>query len=143
MRFLEQPCSRQREGIGISVTFCVVFMENADIGRMGEEAAVRYLEEKGYRIERRNFRAGRGEIDVIAWSSEGCLVFIEVKTRSLDGFGGPEAAVNRKKQDQMARTAGAFMESIGYEGEIRFDIISVLLQNGKPKSIRHAEDAFF
>ena len=43
----------------------------------------------------------------------------------------------------IARTAGSFMEQIGHEGEIRFDIISVLLARGELKSIRHAEDAFF
>lgn len=118
-------------------------MENLDLGRKGEDIAAHYLEEKGYRIARRNFRAGMGELDIIAWSPEGCLVFVEVKTRSLDGFGGPEEAVNRKKQEQIARTAGAFMETIGYEGEIRFDIISVLLVRGQLKAIRHAEDAFF
>ncbi len=118
-------------------------MEKTDLGRMGEDAAARYLEERGYRIARRNFRAGKGEIDIIAWAPNGCLVFVEVKTRSLDGFGGPEEAVNRRKQDQIARTAGAYMEAIGYGGEIRFDIIAVLLSAGTVRIIRHAEDAFF
>ncbi|MEQ1746052.1 MAG: YraN family protein [Saprospiraceae bacterium] len=118
-------------------------MTHLDIGKKGEDIAIHYLEEKGYRIIRQNFRAGKGEIDLIAWSPEGCLVFVEVKTRSLDGFGGPEGAVDRNKQDMIARTAGSFMEQIGHEGEIRFDIISVLLASGELKSIRHAEDAFF
>ncbi len=118
-------------------------MENTDIGRKGEDLAAQYLEQHGYQIAHRNFRAGKGEVDIVAWSPEKCLVFVEVKTRSLDGFGGPEEAVNRKKQELIARTAGAYMEAIGYEGEIRFDIISVLLERGEPKSIRHAEDAFF
>lgn len=118
-------------------------MEKRELGRKGEDIAARYLEQKGYRVAYRNFRAGMGEVDIIAWSPEGCLVFVEVKTRSADGFGGPEEAVNRKKQSQIARTAGAFMETIGYEGEIRFDIVSVLLSEGHLKAIRHAEDAFF
>ena len=114
-----------------------------DTGKTGEALAAAYLEEKGYRILRQNFRSGKGEIDLIAWSPEGCLVFIEVKTRALDGFGGPEEAVDRKKQDMMARTAGSFMSQTGHEGEIRFDIISVLLLKGQLQSIRHAADAFF
>ncbi len=118
-------------------------MTHLDIGTLGETIAVNYHEEKGYRIVRQNFRAGKGEIDLIAWSPEGCLVFAEVKTRSLDAFGGPEEAVDRKKQDMIARTAGSFMAQIGHEGEIRFDIISILLARGVLKSIRHAEDAFF
>ena len=118
-------------------------MDHIETGKRGEGIAAKYLEEKGYKIIRQNFRSGKGEIDLIAWSPEGCLVFAEVKTRALDGFGGPEEAVDRKKQDLIARTAGSFMEQIGHEGELRFDIISILLAKGQLKSIRHAEDAFF
>lgn len=118
-------------------------MTHLDIGKQGELLACEYLEKKGYRIVVQNFRSGKGEIDLIAWAPEGALVFIEVKTRALDNFGGPEEAVDRKKQDMIARTAGSYMEQIGHEGEIRFDIISVLLHNGQLKSLRHAEDAFF
>lgn len=115
-----------------------------DLGRQGEAAAVRFLEQSGYRIAARNFRAGRGEIDIVAWAPSGeILVFVEVKTRSLDTFGGPEEAVDRKKQDQIARAAGAYMESIGYEAEIRFDIVAVVLRQDRVVEIRHAEDAFF
>lgn len=105
--------------------------------------AANYLQDKGYRIALQNFRSGKGEIDLIAWAPGGALVFVEVKTRSLDAYGGPEEAVDKKKQDQIARTAGSYMEQIGHEGEIRFDIISVLLQKDQVKNIRHAEDAFF
>jgi putative endonuclease len=118
-------------------------MNNLDIGKQGEMLATSYLEDKGYRVVLQNFRAGKGEIDLIAWAPEGALVFIEVKTRALDSFGGPEEAVDRKKQDILARTAGSYMQQTGHEGEIRFDIISVLLRNGQLNSIRHAEDAFF
>lgn len=118
-------------------------MNHLDIGKQGEMLATKYLEDKGYRVVLQNFRSGKGEVDLIAWAPEGALVFIEVKTRALDAFGGPEEAVDRKKQDMIARTAGSYMEQIGHEGEIRFDIISVLLRDGQLKSIRHAEDAFF
>ncbi|MCB0532196.1 MAG: YraN family protein [Lewinellaceae bacterium] len=118
-------------------------MSHLEIGKLGENLAAEYLQNKGYQILRQNFRAGKGEIDLIAQTPEGCLVFVEVKTRALDGFGGPEEAVDRKKQDIIARTAGSFMEQIGHEGELRFDIISVLLAKGQLKNIRHVEDAFF
>ena len=90
-----------------------------------------------------NYRAGRGEIDLIAWEHDQLLVFFEVKTRASDDFGGPESAVHAKKQDLMARTAGFFMDSIGYEWAIRFDIIAILLKNEKLIDLRHIEDAFF
>jgi putative endonuclease len=119
-------------------------MNTLDTGRQGEDVAAEFLQQNGYRIQARNFRAGHSEVDLIAWSPGGqALVFVEVKTRALDQFGGPEEAVNRKKQDQIARAAGAYMESIGYEAEIRFDIVAVLLRAGRVMQIRHAEDAFF
>lgn len=118
-------------------------MKTTEIGRIGENIAAEYLGAKGYRIVARNYRLGRGEIDIIAWLGEDTLVFVEVKTRASDGFGGPEEAVTLKKQDLLARTAGCYMESIGYEWAIRFDIVSVLWRNGRVKEIRHAEDAFF
>lgn len=114
-----------------------------DTGRLGEQHAAAFLEEKGYRIAARNFHTGRGEIDLIAWSPENILVFVEVKTRSFDSFGGPENAVAVKKADVLARAAGVYMESIGYEWEIRFDTIAVLLREGQLREIRHVEDAFW
>lgn len=116
---------------------------NLDTGQRGEFLATEFLERKGWRIAERNWRAGRGEIDVIAWAHDRLLVFVEVKTRASDGFGGPEEAVNARKQDIMARTAGIYMEHIGYDWEIRFDIVAILLKGDKVLEIRHVEDAFF
>lgn len=116
---------------------------NLETGKQGEQIATEFLEAKGWRIAERNWRAGRGEIDLIAWAEERLLVFVEVKTRAGDGYGGPEEAVDARKQDIMARTAGAYMEHIGYDWEIRFDIVAVLLKGDKVLEIRHVEDAFF
>jgi putative endonuclease len=118
-------------------------VKHIETGKLGEEYAARFLLSKGYRIVERNYKAGRGEIDIIAWFGSDLLVFVEVKTRSSDDFGGPEEAVGPKKQDMIARMAGLYMEKIHYEWAIRFDIIAVLMEHGKPKTIRHTEDAFF
>jgi putative endonuclease len=117
--------------------------KHLDTGIQGEAIAAEYLERKGYRIVERNYRAGRGELDLIAWFGDDLLVFVEVKTRAGDGFGGPEGAVDARKQDRMARTAGIYMEQIGYEWAIRFDIIAVFVKNGVFQDLRHIEDAFF
>jgi putative endonuclease len=111
--------------------------------RRGEDAAAAFLEENGYRLEARNVRTGRGEIDIVAWSPEGTLVFVEVKTRSGDGFGGPEGAVASRKMDSIARAAGAYMSRIKYEWAIRFDVIAVVLQDDRIRHLRHIPDAFF
>ncbi len=117
--------------------------KHLETGQQGENAALVFLEQKGWRIAERNWHAGRGEIDIIAWANDKLLVFVEVKTRSGEGFGGPEAAIDAKKQKLLVRTAGCYMESIGYDWEIRFDVIAVILRPGKAMEIRHIEDAFF
>jgi putative endonuclease len=114
-------------------------------GQYGETIAADYLTAKGWRIAARNWREGRSEIDIIAWTPEDILVFVEVKTRTGEGqgYGGPEEAVDARKQDQMMRAAGSYMESIDYGWEIRFDVLAVILGKGKVAEIRHVEDAFF
>ncbi len=119
--------------------------KHLETGTQGESAAAEFLEQKGWRIAARNWRMGRWEIDIIAWTKEEILVFVEVKTRAGEGagFGGPEAAVDAKKQQMLLRAAGTYMESIDYEWEIRFDVVAVILKHGKVLEIRHVEDVFF
>ncbi len=112
-------------------------------GKAGEDLAAAYLESKGWHIAERNWRAGRGEIDIIAWADDKLLVFIEVKTRSSDSYGGPERGITTKKRKKMAYTAGLYMEAIGYEWEIRFDVVALVLRNETLLELRHVEDAFF
>ncbi len=66
-------------------------------GLSGEDAACQYLEQKGYKILRRNFRCYSGEIDIIAAKGQ-TLSFIEVKTRSSTLYGLPREAVTFGKQ---------------------------------------------
>ncbi len=116
---------------------------NTDIGRQGEALAADYLEAKGYRIAARNYRAGRCEIDLIAWTPAGdILVFVEVKARKSADWGSPESFIDADKIERLSRAAGVYMESISYEWEIRFDVIAIL-GSGPDAEIRHLEDVFF
>lgn len=116
---------------------------NTEKGRKGEEIAAEHLEQKGFRIAERNWRAGRGEIDLIGWWKEKCLVFVEVKTRGSAAWGKPEEFVGKKKEEILARTGAAYCRQIGWEGQIRFDTVSILMKNEAVKSIEHFEDAWF
>lgn len=113
-----------------------------DTGKRGEQLAREYLEGKGYRILETNWRYSRAEIDIIAMDGE-IMVFVEVKARSSDYFGPPEAYVTSRKEAFIAEAASVYMEESGHDWEIRFDIISVLLPPGRPPAIEHFEDAFF
>ena len=111
------------------------------LGRRGERAAERYLRRIGYRIVARNFRAAGAEIDLVAIDGE-TLVFVEVKTRSSRAAGGPEEAVDERKQKQMRRAAEAFARRYrADEIEMRFDIIAVDA-SGKRLEIELLRNAF-
>lgn len=112
------------------------------LGKMGEQKAVEYLQQKGYEILAQNWRSGKAEIDIIA-KHENILVFAEVKTRTNFSFGFPEEAVSVKKQKLLAKAAGDFLYERKFENEIRFDILSLYCDKNENWHIRHIQDAFF
>jgi putative endonuclease len=96
------------------------------LGRRGEEFAARHLESLGYRIVERSYRRPSGEIDLVALDGR-TVVFVEVKTRSSAGRGGPEAAVDRKKQVRLTRAAMAYLKRRRMlEQPARFDVVAVV-----------------
>ena len=113
-----------------------------DTGKLGEELALRYLQEQGWEILEINWRLGRTEVDLIAKEKE-VLVFVEVKTRRNDSYGTPEEAVGGGKMKRLTRACARYMERIGHDWEVRFDVISILLPEGREPRIDHLRDAFF
>ncbi len=110
-------------------------------GREGEDLAAAYLQEHGYLIRQRNYRFGRGEIDIIAEDGE-TLVFVEVKARRSSSYGAPEEAVTVHKRRQIRKIAGGYLfERRISDRECRFDVIAVEYAGGKPV-LRHIEAAF-
>ncbi len=110
-------------------------------GRQGEQAACQWLLERGYHIEARNWRHGRIEVDIVARLGD-VLVVVEVKTRRSDRFDGPADSVGPAKQRRLYRAAEAYLDALGEEVTVRFDIISVWLHDTVPR-IEHLEDAFY
>ena len=119
----------------------------AEIGRRGEDVAVAHLEAKGYRVLDRNYRFGREEIDVVAFEPTpnddgGMIVFVEVKARSGDGYGAPEAAVDQAKQKAIRRVAEAYLhERRLIPSPTRFDVVAVRFGRGEAE-VTHFENAF-
>lgn len=100
--------------------------EHLETGQRGEEAAYFYLQRQGYVIVARNFRAPqrRGEIDLIGWD-DGVLAFIEVKTRSAHDMKPAEAAVDKKKRQELTAMARIYLRRLGETPAWRFDVVSV------------------
>jgi len=111
-------------------------------GAWGEEIAVRFLLENGYKILMRNYRAMRGEIDIIA-KEENCVVFVEVKTGNSKKFGPPEQNITRNKQRQLYKIANCFIaENSKLEVDYRFD--AIIIDGSRERyEIRHYPNAFY
>lgn len=115
--------------------------DHNELGKAGEDLAVKYLTQKGYQILRRNFRFKKEEIDIICKQND-MLVIVEVKTRHSDYLAGPEVTVTKRKQRAIIKVANHYILEENLDIETRFDIISIIL-NEKTKEIEHLEDAFY
>lgn len=120
-----------------------------EIGNFGEDAAVKYLKKKHYKILERNYTAGKLELDIIAKKRKE-IVFIEVKTRSvisLDNmpYGRAADAVDLEKRQNTVSAAYAYMRKNPNNLNMRIDVIEVYLDKNseRPKilTINHFENA--
>lgn len=107
-------------------------------GQRGEDLAARYMQQKGYEILARNYRAMGCEIDSIAIDGD-TLVFAEVKARGSEAFGLGREAVGREKQARIIRGAQAYLQERGWvDKPCRFDVLEVDLRTGKVEQIEAA-----
>lgn len=103
------------------------------LGRTGEDHACEELCRRGYTILERRYRSRAGEIDVIARHGD-VTVFVEVKTREGDEFGGGAAAVTPMKQRKIAQVAlGYVARHRLHDRPCRFDVVVVDASHGEPR----------
>jgi putative endonuclease len=120
-------------------------------GSMGEQIAADHLVRAGYEILDRNWRTGRGELDLIA-ADDAAIVFCEVKTRVAGGCSGPALAldaVGPAKRRRLRRLAMAWLRERRVElgaprrDRLRFDAIGITISPaGRVLSLDHVADAF-
>ena len=113
------------------------------LGQKGENLALRYLENQGYKKVIQNYRFGKGEIDIIC-EYRNDIIIIEVKSVKVDGFGSGEERITPKKQKKIIETTYGFLsENQQYENfGVRFDVVVVNFKNF-PEEIIHYESAFW
>jgi putative endonuclease len=89
-----------------------------------------------------NFRSARGEIDLVFRDGD-CLVFVEVKARSSEDWLRPAAAVNARKRRLLTLTALDYLRLLGRPPvKFRFDVVEVLLADGRVREVRHLPNSF-
>ncbi len=116
---------------------------NKAVGETGEQRATEYLQKSGYTILERNYRSRGGEVDIVARDRDGCIAFVEVKTRQNLSYGLPQFAVTQRKQHQISKGALSWLTRNRMHGRAaRFDVIAVLLQDAAEPKIEHIINAF-
>ncbi len=113
-------------------------ISRTELGALGEQVAVEHLLGMGLRVLQRNWRCRYGELDVIAADRDGTVVFVEVKTRTGDGFGGLEQAVTPRKLRRIRRLAGIWLagQDTCWRG-LRIDVIGVRIGRRRSPEVMH------
>ena len=114
------------------------------LGISGEDLACAELVRRGYAIVERRYRTRFGEIDIIA-KDEATIVFVEVKTRMTQDFGGAAAAMTGWKQRRITRMAVDYLTRHDlHECPCRFDVVAIDFEGAQPCVIVYpnAFDAF-
>ncbi|NLY54713.1 MAG: YraN family protein [Firmicutes bacterium] len=108
-------------------------MRANQVGRYGEDAALRYLEDQGYRLVERNFHTRYGELDLIMLEGQQ-LVFVEVKARTSLRYGQAEEAITWRKLQKMRQLVAIYLaQGAPRHRGIRLDAVAVDIE---PKTLR-------
>ncbi len=112
------------------------------VGREGEDAAAKHLENEGFTIVERNYWQKWGEIDIVA-QKKGKLHFVEVKAVSheTEGF-APEDRAGREKLRRLGRTIETYLleREVPHETDYQIDVLSVYLDKNE---FDYIEDVYF
>jgi len=108
-----------------------------DEGARAESLAAEFLVTRGLAIVERNFRTRMGEIDLIARDRE-MLVFVEVRKRRTDAYGGAAASITSAKQARLVAAAQFYLATLEREPPCRFD--AVLIDGAVPPGIEWHRD---
>jgi len=110
------------------------------VGRQAEERALAYLQTQGLTLVERNYRCRGGEIDLIMRDG-GQIIFVEVRYRAGQGFGGALASVGARKQARLIIAATHYLVAKRIDRPARFDVVAVSSEQGG-FAIQWIKDAF-
>ena len=113
---------------------------NLATGKVGEEIARKYLEEKGYKTIEQNYKTKYAEIDIVAKKGKE-LVFVEVRTKKGENFGTPEDTIDKRKLRKLWGNARAYTAWKKWQGPYRVDAVCIVLgYNNTVERINHYEN---
>jgi putative endonuclease len=112
-----------------------------ELGKEGEQMAVKWLSEHGYEILHCNWRHSHYEVDIVATKGN-FLHFVEVKARNFSPFGYPEDSVTKKKFKNLQKAADEYLFLNPGHQWIQYDILSITLHRDKEAEYFLIEDVF-
>ena len=114
-----------------------LFQATNSVGVQFEQQALAFLKQQGLSLVCQNFYCRYGEIDLIM-SDQDTLVFIEVRYRKNQDFGGATGSVTRQKQQKIIKTAKHYLVQLESEPYCRFDVIAISEKITEPQWIQDA-----
>lgn len=112
-----------------------------ELGRWGEQRALKELVNKGHVILQTNYKNRKGELDIVSYDGD-TLVVTEVKTRVSRYLSDPASTVGIRKQKTIIHVTNSFMNEFNINNEVRFDIVTIV-KNSVMCKIDHIEGAFY
>lgn len=113
-------------------------MSTAEKGRLGEEKAIQYFNQKGYAVVKRNLRTPFGEVDILVYK-DGFLTFVEVKCWNKSTIFDLENSISLKKRHRILRSADFFVSQNAHWAhfQLRFDVVFI-----SENKLYHYQSAF-
>ena len=108
-------------------------------GAQAEQWAAQHLQQQGMKLVEQNYRGRFGEIDLIMQDTTS-LVFVEVRLRRSENFGGAAASIDARKQQRIIRTAQQYLSSLARTPPCRFDV--VLMDDAQGHNVQWLKNAF-
>jgi len=110
-----------------------------DLGRHAEQACCEFLQKQGLKLLQKNFRGHQGEIDLIMLDKK-ILVFIEVRYRKSNAYGGALASITPLKQHHIQATAELFLQQHPQYKNARIDVVGM---SKKPQNNGNQHDDIY
>lgn len=116
-------------------------MTSRQTGQDAESIAAKHIQQRGYKVLKRNYYSPFGEIDIIG-QLQNCIIFFEVRYRRNADYGSAAASVSLHKQQRIIKTAAYFLTEFSkYQNlEARFDVIGI--EGNDKENIEWLEAAF-
>jgi putative endonuclease len=106
-------------------------------GERAEARALAYLQGQGLALVVRNYRCKGGELDLVMRAPDGTLVFVEVRSRSSDAFGGALASITATKRQRILQAANHYLATLDHAPRCRLDVVAI-----GPRRLEWLRDAF-